>query len=243
MTLLSERERAPPAWRRRKAQRGPEILVAAREVFEESGFDGASLAEVGRRAEVSEATVYKYFSSKQDLVREVIRSWMEPYIERLERELRLLDTARSRLTFLAGRHLDAMHSAPGLHRLVYRELRWRDYQGSVLHQLNQRYSRIVKWIFAEAMASGELRADLDPRLARDMVFGALEHVGWRMVFDGQSGDIEVAANALIENILAGMARPGAPLKASSDDVQHRIFERLDTIVERLDAHSPANGPN
>ena len=48
MPPLQESDREP-AWRRRKAQRGPEILVAAREVFEESGFEGASLAEVGRR--------------------------------------------------------------------------------------------------------------------------------------------------------------------------------------------------
>jgi TetR/AcrR family transcriptional regulator, fatty acid metabolism regulator protein len=238
MPPLQEPDREP-AWRRRKAQRGPEILVAAREVFEESGFEGASLAEVGRRADVSEATVYKYFNNKQDLVRQVIRGWMEPYLEQLERELRLLDSARSRLTFLAGRHLDAMHAAPGLHRLVYRELRWSDYQGSALHRLNQRYSDIVKWIFAEAMASGELRDDLDPRLARDMLFGGLEHVGWRMVFDGQSGDIEAAAHALIGNILIGLAASGA----RGEDAQHRIVERLETIVERLDAHAPANGPN
>jgi AcrR family transcriptional regulator len=238
MPALSKSE-GQPAWRRRKAQRGPEILVAAREVFEESGFEGASLAEVGRRADVSEATVYKYFNNKQDLVRQVIRGWMEPYLDGLERELRLLDSARSRLTFLAGRHLDAMHQAPGLHRLVYRELRWSDYQGSALHQLNQRYSGIVKWIFAEAMARGELRADLDPRLARDMLFGGLEHVGWRMVFDGQSGDIEAAAHALIGHILTGMAAPGP----GGDEVQHRIVERLETIVERLGAQAPANEPN
>jgi AcrR family transcriptional regulator len=43
------------------------ILAAATEVFRESGFAGATMAAVSDRAGGSKATIYRYFSSKNDL--------------------------------------------------------------------------------------------------------------------------------------------------------------------------------
>ncbi|MGA2950626.1 MAG: TetR/AcrR family transcriptional regulator [Caulobacteraceae bacterium] len=43
------------------------ILAAAAEVFREHGFAGASMSAVSERAGGSKATLYRYFSSKEDL--------------------------------------------------------------------------------------------------------------------------------------------------------------------------------
>jgi AcrR family transcriptional regulator len=55
--------------RERKKQR-TRVLIAetARALFAERGFDAVSVAEIARVAEVSEATVYNYFPTKEDLV-------------------------------------------------------------------------------------------------------------------------------------------------------------------------------
>ncbi len=52
------------------------ILQAAREVFEESGFDAARVDEVARRARVSKGTVYNHFASKESLLVEAVLSQM-----------------------------------------------------------------------------------------------------------------------------------------------------------------------
>ena len=44
-----------------------EILTAAAEVFREHGFAGASMSAVSERAGGSKATLYRYFTSKEDL--------------------------------------------------------------------------------------------------------------------------------------------------------------------------------
>jgi AcrR family transcriptional regulator len=46
------------------------VLIAetARRLFAERGFEAVSVAEVAREAEVSEATVFNYFPTKEDLV-------------------------------------------------------------------------------------------------------------------------------------------------------------------------------
>jgi AcrR family transcriptional regulator len=55
--------------RERKKQRTRQLLSeTARRLFGERGFENVSVAEIARIAEVSEATVFNYFPTKEDLV-------------------------------------------------------------------------------------------------------------------------------------------------------------------------------
>src|SRR5262249_60489320 len=55
--------------RERKKQRTRALIAeTARRLFVERGFEAVSVAEIAREAEVSEATVFNYFPTKEDLV-------------------------------------------------------------------------------------------------------------------------------------------------------------------------------
>lgn len=55
--------------RERKKQQTRQLLAdTARRLFAERGFENVSVAEIARVAEVSEATVFNYFPTKEDLV-------------------------------------------------------------------------------------------------------------------------------------------------------------------------------
>lgn len=55
--------------RERKKQRTRELIAdTARRLFSERGFEEVPVAEIAREAEVSEATVFNYFPTKEDLV-------------------------------------------------------------------------------------------------------------------------------------------------------------------------------
>jgi AcrR family transcriptional regulator len=62
------------------------LLAAAREVFGEQGLD-ASLDEIARRARVGNATLYRRFPNRRELVAEVFAGRMTDYVELAERTL------------------------------------------------------------------------------------------------------------------------------------------------------------
>src|ERR1700722_9672400 len=71
---------------RRKAQTRQRIADTALRLFTERGFDQVTVAEVAREAVVSEATLFNYFPTKEDL----LFSRMGAY------EARLVDAIRDR---------------------------------------------------------------------------------------------------------------------------------------------------
>ena len=62
-----------PVRQRRKESRPQELLDAALDLFVEKGFAATRSEEVAARAGVSKGTLYLYFPSKQELLKEVIR--------------------------------------------------------------------------------------------------------------------------------------------------------------------------
>ncbi|HIO92932.1 MAG TPA: TetR/AcrR family transcriptional regulator, partial [Leucothrix mucor] len=51
-----------------KSKTRQRILESAVDVISEKGFKSASMREIARRAEVGDATIYNYFSSKEKLL-------------------------------------------------------------------------------------------------------------------------------------------------------------------------------
>jgi len=54
-------------------------LVAAVELFSDTGFDGTSTVQIAEKAGVSQATIFKYFHTKQDLLLAIVRPVMENF--------------------------------------------------------------------------------------------------------------------------------------------------------------------
>ena len=58
--------------RQRLEAREEAILAAAASLFSESGVDGTRMAEIARKADVAEGTVYLYYKNKHELLEAVV---------------------------------------------------------------------------------------------------------------------------------------------------------------------------
>lgn len=67
-----------PRWRRRAEARPEEILEAALAEFTERGFEAARMEDIGKRASLSKAGVYLYFTSKMALLEALIEARVAP---------------------------------------------------------------------------------------------------------------------------------------------------------------------
>ena len=209
--------------RRRKAVRRAEILAAGREVLIARRFEDASVAEIAARADCVEGTLYTYFRNKRDLFDAVLTDVYDGLIADIEPRFAALDGTADRLRFLIARHLQIAVDDPGISTMLGREARnGEPYFGSKLHGLNRTYVRFMTRTLADGVARGELRADLDLAMARDFVFGGLEHRVRDLL--GRSRRIEPArmAREMTAMLLDGFAARPAAAVAPLERIEARL---------------------
>lgn len=195
-----------PPRRRRGADRRQEILAAAYEVFSAKGYDDASVAEIAAIVGIVEGGIYKHFSNKRELLFETMREYYAGVIGETREQLAGVQGTRNRLRFAIWRHLRSFSEAPGICRLIIQDIRpKRDYQQSVVYELNRETTSVVFGIIEEAVARGEFRTEVPATMVRDVIFGGIEHVMWKAL-DGEARlEIDTLADQLCDFVLRGVA--------------------------------------
>jgi hypothetical protein len=114
------------------------------------------------------------------------------------------------LYILISEHLATFVAERNLCRLFISEVRIAsDYRGSAIQQLNRRYTSILIKMVDEAVASGEIPRTVDPRVVRDMLFGAIEHSVWRHTIGKRPLDVQGMARSITDIFLNGLC-PNLP---------------------------------
>jgi AcrR family transcriptional regulator len=218
----------------RRMRRAQEILNAARDIFLEKGFGGASVAEIAAKVGVVEGLVYAYYPTKRDLLNDVLCGMYVPLIRDIEDSFSRIQGVRSRLRFLIWRHLRVYVEEPGLSRLVLHEVRTGpEYFKSVLHDLHVRYTTFLVCTLQEAIEHGEIRADIDIELLRSMVYGGIEHRMWGTLFGRGAVDIESTADQYTQIVLGSLMPTPQPSAAVPGQLANMAQLLLETR-ERLD---------
>ncbi|WP_449242919.1 TetR/AcrR family transcriptional regulator [Desulfovibrio sp.] len=67
-------------------KRKQDILREATRLFAESGFEGVSVAQIAKAAEVSQGAVFRHFPTKETLLRRIFQEVRESFLEEIERD-------------------------------------------------------------------------------------------------------------------------------------------------------------
>jgi AcrR family transcriptional regulator len=187
--------------------RRSELLNAAVRVFARKGFHASRVGDIAEEANVAHGLLYHYFRSKDEVLECIFKETWSDILAATRMVEETDEPARDRLSGIAKILLRAWQRDPDLVRVVIREVvRSPELQrrSSDVHEAFAAIERIV----VRGQSDGEFRADVDPRLASFVFYGALEEIltGW-VLGTLEDGDEQIARaeQTVVEIVCGGLA--------------------------------------
>lgn len=204
---------APPGGKDQKNERMKDIVSAALEEFFEKGFAAARLDTIAERAGISKGTIYLYFTSKEMLFEEAVRSIILPVIERVESQA--FEPQGSAESMLRGMIATFYHDivATDRRRLIRLFIaegpRFPELLAFYHKEVVTRGMAAIRHVLAYGVKRGEFRSTV-PIDYPQVIFGpALLGAVWTMLFEGLDPlDLDRLCEAHLEVVLNGLLLPG-----------------------------------
>jgi AcrR family transcriptional regulator len=153
------------------------ILEAATRIFSEKGFQDATISEIAKAADVSDAFVYEYFSTKENLLFSIPGEHMQKLHQDLDFHLKLIRGAVNKLHATLYMQLLYYSDHPEFTAVMMLTLKNnRKFIDTEAHRKIRGYLKIIDRCISEGVESGEIHADIDPYYLRAALIGALEHI-------------------------------------------------------------------
>ena len=179
-----------------------QILDAAVRVFARQGYEASPVGDVAKEAGVAYGLVYHYYGSKDAVLEAVFREAWGRLLAAVALAEETGETAPEQLALVVKIVLRAWRDDPDLVRLLVREITRSPHIQDELDEIGQAFATLERMV-RRGQADGTFRADLDPKLAAWMLYGALEEVltGWVL---GQLPDDAPAVSAAEREVTATM---------------------------------------
>lgn len=189
-----------------RRRRAPQIIEAAARVFAERGFHGATTQDIADVLGIRQASLYYYFSSKEEALELVCVKGVEGFFDAAKTIVTGPGSARERLTLLVNSHLSPLIDRRDFVKVFQNE---RQYLPAESRRRIGRWSRGLERIFEEVIkegvAKGEFRAGLDPRLATLAILGMCNAVStW---YRKENVPVSHIASEFARLTIDGMDRP------------------------------------
>lgn len=202
-----------PRFRRRKEDRPRQITEAAMAEFTERGYDGTSVASVAKRAGISKGLLYVYFDTKEALFKAVVRSFVAPKLEALQKQV---DTSTSSAeAFLRGPFLDFARELPKsrvriLIRLMIAEAhRHPDLASWYWENVVSHGIAALRTLIARGVENGEFRPSALDRFPHLLISPVVFSVVWMLLFQPHHKlDTDALIQAHVELLLDAIRATG-----------------------------------
>jgi TetR/AcrR family transcriptional regulator, fatty acid metabolism regulator protein len=194
---------------RQKTERRERILESALKIFAEKGFQDATISEISKAAEVSDATVYEYFKTKEELLFSIPEEITEHSISESEKVMPFLRGAEQKLRALVQSYVTTYEKNPEYTALIMLHLKTsRNFLQTKAYEVIRVAARMMLACIKEGIESGVFKKDTDPYLVRSMILGTIEHLFTRRHLLGTPKDLINQVDPLVDLILDGIRVKG-----------------------------------
>jgi AcrR family transcriptional regulator len=190
------------------SERRGELLQIAAELFAERGLKATTVRDIADAAGILSGSLYHHFDSKESMVDEILRSFLDDLFGQYEAIVAKQLPPRERFEAIVTASFDALernHSAVAIYQSEVRQLVDQPRFGYIRERLDQ-FRDMWKTLLREGMSDGSFRTDLDVDLAyrffRDTVW-----VGVRWYRPGGPVSIADVTQQYLAIVLDGIGSP------------------------------------
>jgi len=187
------------------------IIDSALKVFGEKGYYNATISEIARTAAVSEATIYEYFGSKEDLLFAIPDEITSQAVDFLEAMSPYIKGAENKIRAIAYGYFNLYKDNPDYSSLVLLDLKHnRKFMEAEGYKAVKRSAGFILKAIKEGIESGEFREDIDPYLIRSMILGTIEHFFFRWHLRGRKDELTDFIDPMLGVIIGGIKKEEEP---------------------------------
>jgi len=192
------------------------ILAAAEEEFSHKGFSSAKIADVAQKAHVAEGTIYEYFKNKEDLLMSMADERIRAQLDALP-ELFDIKTPLRRLRRLIRHHFSFLAGNRAFLKIFVTQilLNLRFYRSKAFKRY-RKYIDFIEVVVKEGIEAGAFRADVNPRVFRNMLLGACIHMSirWVILEDNVPSDKMMEIDGLADLLTLAVSQPEVPARGA-----------------------------
>ncbi|OBF80049.1 TetR family transcriptional regulator [Mycobacterium sp. 852002-51163_SCH5372311] len=199
----SRRPGRPPAAKADETRK--RIVNAARQVFSEHGYDGATFQAIAVRADLTRPAINHYFSSKRVLYREVVNQTNELVVKAGIDRARDANTMMGRLSAFLSETLHAEAKLPATSAFLVTSVMESQRHPELTRDGNDPVGisrEFLTWMVNDAIERGELVADTDVSTLTETLLMVLCGVGFYAGFLRTRHEMDAVTRSLQE-LLAG----------------------------------------
>ena len=193
--------------RKRNPQRELRILDAALDLFGRKGFEATTVSAICEAAGVSEATLYEYFESKEQVLFSIAELYTRRELERLEGLRGYIRNPREKLRVVIQAYLEFYERNPLYTSVALLTLKAnRNFIQSAAYEVVRKASRPILEAFQEGVEAGIFRSDIDGPLVRNMVLGFIEHLTTQWIVTGRPERISEYCDTVHEMVMRAIEK-------------------------------------
>ncbi|MCW8217485.1 MULTISPECIES: TetR/AcrR family transcriptional regulator [Streptomyces] len=183
----------------------PETLLAvAVRVFNERGYDGTSMEHLSQAAGISKSSIYHHVAGKEELLRRAVTRALDGLFGILDEPGAVRGRTVERVEYVTRRTVEVLMDELPYVTLL---LRVRGNTQTERWALDRRreFDQRVSALLEAAVADGDLRADVDIRMATRLLFGMVNSlVEWYRPQPEGSPEREQLADTVVRLAFDGM---------------------------------------
>ncbi|MBU5676523.1 TetR/AcrR family transcriptional regulator [Alkaliphilus sp. MSJ-5] len=189
-----------------KEQKRIDIIEAATKIFRRYGFHKAKIEVIAKEAGIGKGTVYEYFDSKKDLFEQMIKYMAETYLNMAREAMDIAETVKEKLMAFAqhhgnfvSEHMDMAENVIPGPGFLSEEMKYQ------MIEMKQSIFLLIDEALEMGIETGELRPDLNKRIATFSILGAINHNYALQVYFESVNPKDIDSRPIIDTVFNGLS--------------------------------------